>query len=96
MSNNEMYLREQITLLTRTLEAERRCNESLRVEIQELKEKWIQQDHEIRQILGQALGYPWYKDDTKNFPDATAADGVCVGEHTTLSLVDEVAAKMQR
>ena len=41
---------------------------------------------EIEQILGKALGYPWYKDDPKNFPNATEADGVCVGDHTAWSL----------
>jgi hypothetical protein len=41
-------------------------------------------DHEIEQILGRALGYPRYADDQKNFPDAADAEGVCVGEHTTI------------
>ena len=41
---------------------------------------------EIEQILGKALGYPWYKEDTKNFPTATQADGVCVGVETAWSL----------
>ena len=52
------------------------------------KESW-----EVEQILGKALGYPWYKDDKKNFPDATEADGVCVGEHTTVTLAMEIAKK---
>lgn len=50
------------------------------------KEQW-----EVEQILGKALGYPWYKDDPKNFPDATEADGVCTGEHTYLTLAMEAA-----
>lgn len=51
---------------------------------------------EIEQILGKALGYPWYKDDLKSFPDATEADGVCVGEHTTVTLAMEAAKTIQR
>ena len=51
-------------------------------------------NHEIEQILGQALGYPRYADDPENFPDATDADGVCVGEHTALSLADEIVARL--
>ncbi len=49
-------------------------------------------DHnEIEQTAGKALGYPWYKDDQKNFPDATEVDGVCAGEHVAVSIVDELA-----
>jgi hypothetical protein len=44
------------------------------------------ESEEIEQILGKALGYPWYKDDPKNFPNATEADGVCVGVETAWSL----------
>jgi hypothetical protein len=44
------------------------------------------ESEEIEQILGKALGYPYYKDDPKNFPTATEADGVCVGDHTAWSL----------
>ena len=40
----------------------------------------------IEQILGKALGYPWYKDDPDIFPKATEADGVCVGIETAWSL----------
>ena len=44
------------------------------------------ESEEIEQILGKALGYPWFKDDTKNFPNSTEADGVCVGVETAWSL----------
>jgi hypothetical protein len=47
---------------------------------------------EFEQIAGQALGYPWYKDDQKNFPGTTASDGVCIGEHVTETIVAELAA----
>lgn len=49
-------------------------------------------EHEIQQTLGKVLGYPWYKDDPENFPDAKEADGVCVGEHTSETLASEAAA----
>ena len=51
--------------------------------------------NEVEQILGKALGYPWFKDDQKNFPGATEADGVCVGEHVAQSIADEAASKIQ-
>lgn len=52
-------------------------------------------DREIEQILGQALGCPWYKDDPKNFPDSTEEDGVCVGEHVPETLAIEAAKKIR-
>jgi hypothetical protein len=62
----------------------------------ERRKMLIQQEHEIQQILGKALGYPWYKDDQKNFPEATEEDGVCVGDHFSLSLVDEAADRIRK
>lgn len=53
-------------------------------------------DNEICQILGKVLKYPWYKDDPKNFPDATESDGICVGEHTAETIAMEAAAKIER
>jgi len=52
--------------------------------------------HEIETVLGAALGYPWYKDDQKNFPGADESAGVCVGEHTVVSLADEAASKIAK
>ena len=51
----------------------------------------IKESQEIEQILGKALRYPWYKDDPKNFPNATEADGVCVAPNTAASLAMEAA-----
>ena len=51
----------------------------------------IKESDEIAQILGKALCYPYYKDDPKNFPTATEADGVCVGDHTAWSLAKDAA-----
>ena len=53
--------------------------------------KYKKEIEEIEQILGKALGYPWFKDDPKNFPNATEADGVCVGDNTAWSLAMEAA-----
>lgn len=50
--------------------------------------------NEVEQVLGKALGYPWYKDDPKNFPDATEADGVCVGDHVPGSIAAEAADRL--
>lgn len=46
---------------------------------------------ECEQIAGQALGYPWYKDDRKNFPGATEVDGVCIGKHVGDPVVADLA-----
>lgn len=48
----------------------------------------------VCQTLGAVLGYPWLKDDQKNFPGATEADGVCVGDHVAESIASEAAAKL--
>lgn len=53
-------------------------------------------DHEdLCQTAGKALGYPWFKDDQKNCPGATDADGVCVGEHVADTIVEELAKKYE-
>ena len=49
---------------------------------------------EISQVLGKALGYPWFKDDQKIFPGATEANGVCVGAHTAETIADEAAVAL--
>ena len=56
---------------------------------------WKEQ-FEIEQILGKALGYPWFKDDKKNFPEATEEHGVCVGDHVAISLAMEAADKIKQ
>lgn len=68
-------------------------------EISELKRKldgYQRHLHECEQIAGKALGYPWYKDDQKNFPGATEADGVCVGEHVGDTIVAELAKRYEK
>jgi hypothetical protein len=49
---------------------------------------------EVEQVLGKALGYPWYKNDQKNFPGATENEGVCTGEDTPESLLYGAAARI--
>lgn len=79
------------------------CQDDLRkqigirdTEITRLREAFSIENEAICQVLGKVLGYPWFKDDPANFPDATEADGVCVGEHVAISLADEAAARITR
>ena len=57
--------------------------------------KYKKESEEIEQILGKALGYPWFKDDQCNFPNATEADGVAIGDHTAWSLAHQAADKIE-
>lgn len=93
--------------LVRLLEAERTESAAQQREITEfareqsqrvhdLRDAMARTDHEICQILGVALGYPRYCDDPKKFPDATAADGVCVGDHVASSLAAEAADRIRK
>jgi hypothetical protein len=50
---------------------------------------WRLECREVEQALGAALGYPWFKDDQRNFPGATEADGVCIGEHVPSTIAQE-------
>lgn len=61
-----------------------------------LEHAFAKQNQEIEQTCGKALGYPWFKDDQKNFPGATEADGVCVGEHVAETIVAELANAYQK
>jgi len=66
-----------------------------RIEELERQVRGYQQEcREVEQELGKALGYPWYKDDQKNFPGTTEADGVCVGEHTPGTIAAEASTKL--
>ena len=62
--------------------------------LRQVVEETRARDHRIEQILGKALGYPWFKDDQKNFPSATEEDGVCVGDHVAETLAMEAAKKI--
>jgi len=63
-------------------------------EIARLRSGAAKSDDDICQILGKALGYPWFKDDQKNFPGATEDHGVYVGEHVAETLAEEAARKI--
>ena len=66
------------------------------LQIEQLQMAYAKRGEEICQIAGKALGYPWFKDDQKNFPGATEADGVFVGEHVAASIVEELATAFGR
>lgn len=51
---------------------------------------------DVCQTLGKVLGYPWFRDDPANFPTATEADGVCVGEHVPETIAAEAAKEIVR
>jgi len=61
-----------------------------------LQDKYWNYAAEIDQILGKALGYPFYASDQKNFPGATEADGVCTGDNVPESLALEAARNLVR
>lgn len=66
----------------------------LRQRIAELDRSLRQQNHEVCQTLGKALHYAWFKDDQANFPGATEADGVCVGDHVAETLAVEASKRI--
>ena len=55
----------------------------------------MESDNRIEQAIGKVLGYPAYKDDQKNFPNATESNGVCVGDHVAESLVMELVDRFK-
>lgn len=67
-----------------------------RAEIARLQAICVKVNDEIGQIAGKALGYPWFRDDQKNFPGATEENGVCVGEHVAETIVQELATAYVR
>jgi hypothetical protein len=67
----------------------------LEAENARLRTAYFKMNEEVSQTLGKALGYPWFKDDPKNFPDATEEQGVCVGDHVAESLADEAADRLK-
>lgn len=56
----------------------------------------VKTNDDICQTIGKALGYPWFKDDHKNFPFADEANGVCVGDHVAESIAAEAADEIAR
>ena len=92
-------LRQTQRLLAESRQACRTVGDKLRqaeAEAARLLAAAIQGDHEVQQILGKALGCSWYKDDPRNFPSATEADGVCTGDSTGASLALEAVRRLAR
>jgi hypothetical protein len=69
------------------------CNDD---ELVRLRDACSRMNDEICQTLGRVLGYPWFKDDQGNFPDATEENGVCVGDHVAESLAIEAADRISQ
>lgn len=61
--------------------------------IKHLRDGIAKQNQTIEQACGKVLGYPWFKDDQKNFPGSTEKDGVCVGDHLAETIVSELASR---
>lgn len=68
----------------------------LAARIEHLKQSYSKELHAIEQALGVALGYTRYCDDQKNFPAATEADGVCVGEHVAATIAMEASERIKK
>lgn len=81
--------------LERTIEEQRAEIARLRAELARLQAACIRQNDEICQTLGSALCYPRYCDSPDIFPNATPANGVCVGEHVAESLAAEAAERLK-
>lgn len=77
--------------LLRSLSSQSLSLSEAREEIERLRGAFAASNDDICQTLGKALGYPWFKDDQKNFPGATEANGVCVGDHVAESIAAEAA-----
>src|ERR1700690_2134406 len=63
----------------------------LEVDKERLRTCYAKTNAHVCQSLGKALGYPWFKDDQKNFPGADDEAGVCIGDHVAESIADEAA-----
>ena len=61
--------------------------------IKHMRDGIAKQNQTIEQACGKVLGYPWFKDDQKNFPGSTEKDGVCVGDHVAETIVSELAKR---
>ena len=70
--------------------------EQKQAEVERLRAACSKLNDEVCQTLGKALGYPGFKDNPATFPNATEADGVCVGDHVAESIAAEAAKKIGR
>ena len=69
-------------------------NAEFEVENKRLRAAMVKENETICQILGKALRYPWFKDDQKNFPGATEADGICQGDEVAASMASGAARRI--
>ena len=58
------------------------------------RDAYFELAREVEQVLGKALGYPYYAADQKNFPGTVLSDGVCTGDNVPESLLAEAARKL--
>jgi hypothetical protein len=67
-------------------------------ELESFRNKTFKMHNEIEQIAAKALGYyPAYRDDPKLFPDVSPDDdSVCIGDHTTETIVAELAERYKK
>lgn len=66
-----------------------------RAEIARLRKACAQQSDAVMQLLGKALGYPWFKDHADLFPGQTTEEhGICPGDHSAESMADEAAQRI--
>lgn len=77
--------------LERELTAAQADSDKWRDEYNRMRRLIAKQNEDISQTCGKALGYPWFKDDQKNFPGSTEEHGVCVGEHVAETIAAELA-----
>lgn len=85
---------QRIAALEQAAAEQQRELDEARAEVERLRNACAKMNGEVCNTLGKALGYPWYKDDQKNFPGATEADGVCWGDHVAESIAVEAANKI--
>ena len=69
---------------------------TLRAEKDRLRRVCSEYNDEVSQILGKALGFPWFKDDQENFPGATEENGVCVGHFVAQDLANLAVNVIQK
>ena len=65
-------------------------------EIERLERACSLQQQEISNTLGEALGFPRFCDDQKNFPGAAPEDGYCTGQYVAEDLAIMAADRIQK
>lgn len=57
-------------------------------EVQRQMNALLDERRHHEQMIGQAIGMPWYCDNLENFPNATKEDGVCIGDLVLEDLIN--------